>query len=111
MTKLYSYYLLDVGIAYREDVDEVMGILLELAGEIGKDPKYSDHIIDEPVMQGVDRFGESAVTIKFMIKTKADKMLMVKREMLRRIKNKFDQVGIKIPVPRRMVLHGDRENV
>ena len=91
-------------------MDKVMEILLELAGEIGKDPKYSDHIIEEPVMQGVDRFGESAVTIKFMIKTKPDKMLMVKREMLRRIKNKFDQVGIKIPVPRRMVLHGERES-
>jgi moderate conductance mechanosensitive channel len=101
----------DIDVAFEEDVDKVMGILLELAGEIGKDPRYSNHIIDEPVMQGVDGFGESAVTIKFMIKTKPNKMLMVKREMLRRIKNRFDQVGIKIPVPRRIVLHGERENV
>jgi len=101
----------DIDVAFEEDVDKVMGILLELAGEIAKDPRYSDHIIDEPVMQGVDRFGESAVTIKFMIKTKPDMMLIVKREMLRRIKNRFDQVGIKIPVPRRMVLHGERESV
>jgi len=101
----------DIDVAFEEDVDKVMGILLELAGEIAKDPKYSDHIIDEPVMQGVDRFGESAVTIKFMIKTKPNKMLMVKREMLRRIKNRFDQVGIKIPVPRRIVLHGEQESV
>ena len=101
----------DIDVAFEEDVDKVMEILLELAGEIGKDPKYSDHIIEEPVMQGVDRFGESAVTIKFMIKTKPDMMLIVKREMLRRIKNRFDQVGIKIPVPRRMVLHGERESV
>ncbi len=101
----------NIDVAFEEDVDTVMGILLELAREIAKDPKYNDHIIDEPVMQGVDGFGESAVTIKFMIKTKPDKMLMVKREMLRRIKNRFDQVGIKIPVPRRLVLHGERESV
>lgn len=101
----------DIDVAFEEDVDKVMGILLELAGEIAKDPKYSDHIIDEPVMLGVNGFGESSVSIKFMMKTKPDQMFPVKREMLRRIKNRFDQVGIRIPVPRRMVLHGERESV
>jgi len=37
-------------------------------------------------------------------KTKADKRWPVKREMLRRIKNKFDELGIRIPIPRRVVL-------
>lgn len=101
----------DIDVAFEEDVDKVMGILLEVAGELAKDSGYSDHIMDEPVMLGVNGFGESTVTIKFMMKTKPDQMFSVKREMLRRIKNKFDQLGIRIPIPRRMVLHEAQESV
>jgi len=101
----------DIDIAFEEDVDKVMRILLELASAIRKEPEYSDHIIDEPVMLGVNGFGESAVTVRFMMKTKPDKRLLVKREMLRRIKNRFNQVGIKIPIPHRIVLHGEQESV
>ena len=54
-------------------------------------------------MLGVNEFGNAAVTIKFMIKTKADKMWPVRREMLRRIKNKFDETGIQIPILQREV--------
>jgi small-conductance mechanosensitive channel len=42
--------------------------------------------------------------VKFIIKTKADKRWPVRREMLRRIKNKFDELGIRIPIPHRVVL-------
>jgi small-conductance mechanosensitive channel len=101
----------DIDLAFDEDVDKVMGILLEVAGELAKDPEFSERIVDEPVMLGVNGFGESTVTIKFMMKTKPDQKFSVKREMLRRIKNKFDQLGIRIPVPRRMVLHEAQESV
>ena len=52
-------------------------------------------------MLGVDALGDSAVVIKFMIKTRPLKQWNIKREMLRRIKNRFDELGIEIPFPHR----------
>jgi small conductance mechanosensitive channel len=102
-THQWSQAVFDIGIAYKENVDQVMSILMELANGLRKDPEYGSYIIGDPVMLGVEDFGDAAVKIKFLIKTKADKMRPVKREMLRRIKNKFDEMGISIPVPHRVV--------
>ena len=54
-------------------------------------------------MLGVDKFSESGPVIKFMIKTLPDRRFPVKREMMRRIKKRFDELGIEIPVPQRVV--------
>jgi small conductance mechanosensitive channel len=56
-------------------------------------------------MLGVDRLGDSAVVVKFVVKTKPMRQWEVKRELLRRIKRRFDQLGIEIPFPTRTVLH------
>ena len=63
-------------------------------------------MILEPVtMLGVDALGDSAVVIKFYIKTRPLQQWTVKRELLRRIKNRFDELGIEIPFPHRTVFH------
>ena len=62
-------------------------------------------ILETPEMLGLDEFGDSAVVIKFFIKTKPLKQWTVKREMLRRIKRKFDELGIEIPFPHRTIYH------
>jgi small conductance mechanosensitive channel len=59
--------------------------------------------MDDPEMLGVDSFGDSAVVIKFFIKTRPQKQFTIKREMLRRIKHRFDELGIEIPFPHRTV--------
>ena len=46
---------------------------------------------------------ESGVVVKFMVQTRPDKLFVVRRELLRRIKNRFDEEGIKIAVPHRIV--------
>jgi small conductance mechanosensitive channel len=56
-------------------------------------------------MLGVDALGDSAVMIKFFIKTQPLKQWDVKREFLRRIKKTFDEQGIEIPFPHRTVYH------
>ena len=93
----------DIAIAYKEDVDRVMRALLEVAEELRGDPEFKDAITEEPVMLGVDRFAESGPVIKFMMKTAPDQRFRVRREMLRRIKLRFDELGIEIPVPHRVI--------
>jgi small conductance mechanosensitive channel len=102
--------VIDVPISYKENVDRAMDVLLEVAEELRADPEFGPFVTDEPVMLGVDKFTEYGVVIKFMLKTLPDKPFPVRRQMLRRVKNKFDEVGIEISVPYRMLLQpsGDK---
>jgi small-conductance mechanosensitive channel len=101
MTHHWSRAVLEIGVAYKEDVDRVMEVLMQLGRELRHDPKFADLILEDPEMLGVDAFGDSAVVIKFFVKTKPVKQWVVKRELQRRIKNKFDELGIEIPFPHR----------
>jgi len=105
LTHGWSRALFDIGVAYKEDADQVMKVLTELGKELRQDPYYQDLILDDPEMLGVDSFGDSAVVIKFFIKTRPQRQFTVKRELLRRIKRKFDELGIEIPFPHRTVYY------
>lgn len=107
MTMLYSYYLFDIAVAYREDVDEVMAVLKEIAAELQADPTYASDILEPLEMLGVDQFADSAVIIKCRIKTKPMQQWRIGREMNRRIKKTFDIKGIQMPFPHRMIYWGE----
>lgn len=100
----WSQAVFDVGVAYKEDVDYVMQVLLELGREMQNDPVFGNDILQEPEMCGVNEFGDSAVVIRLLLKTKYNRMWPVKREMNRRIKNRFDELGIEIPFPHRTLV-------
>jgi len=105
LTHGWSRAFFDIGVAYREDVDRVMKVLVDLANELRLDPDFNGLILDDPEMLGVDAFADSGVVIKFFIKTKPLQQWKVRRELLRRIKHRFDRLGIEIPFPHRTVYH------
>jgi small conductance mechanosensitive channel len=99
MTKDFSYYLFEVGVAYRENTDEVTQILREIGEEMQADEEYGRLIIEPLDVLGVDKFADSAVIIKARIKTQPIKQWTVGREFNRRMKSRFDELGIEIPFP------------
>jgi small conductance mechanosensitive channel len=105
LTHGWSRALFDVDIAYSEDIDRVMEVLLDLGRELRRDPMFGPLILDDPEMLGVDELADSSVIVKFFLKTRPLQQWTVKREMLRRIKNRFDQLGIEIPYPHQTVHH------
>jgi small conductance mechanosensitive channel len=105
LTHGWSRALIEIGISYKEDVDRVMELLDEMGKELRRDPEFRHMILEQPEMLGLDQFGDSAVVIKFFIKTRPLMQWTVKREMLRRIKKRFDELGIEIPFPHRTVYH------
>jgi small conductance mechanosensitive channel len=111
MTKGYSYYVFNIGVAYREDVDHVMAVLTEIAADLRTDPLYAGDILEPLEMLGLDRFDESAVIIQCRIKTLPIQQWRVGREMNRRIKKTFDAKGIEIPFPQRTIYWGRPEQV
>ncbi len=109
-TKDFSYAVFDIGVAYRESVDHVMEVLREIGREMNRDPYFRRLILEPLDVAGVDQFAESAVVIKARIKTRPLKQWEVGREFNRRVKNRFDELGIQIPFPHQTVYFGaDRE--
>ncbi len=108
-TKGYSQALFDIGVAYKENVDDVMRIMKDIAKEMQKDPYFGKLILENMEMLGVDAFTDSAVIIKCRMKTLPIKQWEVAREYRRRLKNRFDELGIEIPFPHRTLYWGAKQ--
>jgi len=106
-TQDYANAVLEIGVAYKEKVDQVMAVIKELGAEMRNDDYFKKLILEDLEMLGVDSFGESQVTIKFRIKTLPIKQWEVAREFRRRLKNRFDELGVEIPFPHRTIYWGD----
>lgn len=99
MTKEYSRYVFDIGVAYREDVDEVIEVVKQVDEQLRSDPQFSADILEPIEILGLDQFADSAVIIKARTKTKPIKQWAVGREFNRRLKKAFDEKGVEIPFP------------
>ena len=105
MTHTWSRTVFDVSVASKEDVDRVMAEINELGEQIRNEPPYSAVILEPITMLGVDALGDGAVVIKFYIKTRPMHQWTIKRELLRRIKLRFDSLGIEAPFSHRTDLN------
>lgn len=110
LTKNFSYYLLDVGIAYREDPDEVIQHLKAIDQEMNEDDKFKDLTLEPIEILGVDHFGDSAVIIKARLKTLPAKQWVVGREFNRRMKHKFDEHNVEMPFPHQTIYFGENKD-
>ncbi|MBT5459218.1 MAG: mechanosensitive ion channel, partial [Rhodospirillaceae bacterium] len=90
MTKDFSRYVFEVGVAYREDTDTVVEALKQVGDDLLQDEAFKDLIISPLEVLGVDSFGDNAVIIKARITTQPIKQWQVGREFNRRMKKHFD---------------------
>jgi small conductance mechanosensitive channel len=68
---------------------------------------YKNMVLAPLEVLGVDKFADSAVIIKARFKTAPIQQWAVGREMNRRIKKKFDELGIEIPFPHTSIYFGE----
>jgi small conductance mechanosensitive channel len=106
MTKDFSRYLIEAGVAYREDVDEVIDVLKELGEELRKDPEWGPDMLEPIEILGLDRFEDSAVIVRARLITKPARQWSIGREFNRRLKRAFDERNIEIPFPHRTLYMG-----
>ena len=107
LTKEWSAYVFEIGVAYKENTDSVIEIIKKVCESMKEDSKFTKVILEEPEIFGVDKFDDSAVVIKGRIKTKPIRQWEVGREFLRRIKLEFDKNKIEIPFPHRTIYFGE----
>lgn len=106
MTRDYSYYVFDIGVAYKEDTDRVAAAMQEVAEAMRREEAWAPLMLEPLEILGVDKFADSAVILKARIKTLPVKQWAVGRELNRRFKKKFDELGIEIPFPHVSVYFG-----
>lgn len=106
MTKDFSCYVFDIGVAYREDVDDVINTIREVDESLREDPEFKHEILEPMEIFGLDQFADSALIIKARFKTLPLKQWHVAREFNRRLKIKFDEKDIEIPFPHRTLYMG-----
>jgi small-conductance mechanosensitive channel len=107
MTKEWSAYVFEIGVAYKEDTDRVAEIIRGVCDGMRQDSTFGPLILEDPEIYGVDQLGDSAVVIKGRIKTRPIRQWMVGREFLRRVKYAFDEQGIEIPFPHQSIYFGE----
>ncbi len=101
-THTWSRAMIEVGVHYKENINRVVKVLEEVFDELVSDKKYKKSILERPEILGdggVDELGDSAVKFTIICKVKPAEQWTIARQLRKRIKEKFDQVGIEIPYP------------
>ena len=106
----FAFAVIDIGVAYREDVDEVYAVMREVGAALRADPEFAGKIDDDLEIAGVDNWKDSAVVIRCRFKVKPLEQWGVRRAYLYRLKKAFDAADIEIPYPHLTVYAGhDKE--
>ncbi len=104
MSRGFAQAVVDIGVGYGEDLDRVMDVMRVVGSALRADAKFSERILDELEVAGVERWDDSAVVIRARFRVAPLEQWTVKREYLKRLKRAFDEAGIEIPFPQ-MRLH------
>ena len=95
--------VVDVDVAYDEDISRVRDLLLSAANNLFSSPENAALIIEEPEVWGVEALSADSVVVRLVVKTVPLKQWKVARLLREAIKDAFDSAGIEIPFPQRTV--------
>jgi small conductance mechanosensitive channel len=104
----WSRYILDVRVAYGENLDYVIETLREIGKGLSGDKNYESLILEPMDVLGVDSFGPSEVVVRCLLKTLPQKQWGAGRELRKRIISGLIDRGIEIPYQNVSVFPGRR---
>lgn len=102
MTRDWSQVALRVVVAYSEPSDKVVKLLREAGEGVRHDPAFSEDIVSDVDVPGLDRVGNGEAEYLMLLKTRPNKQFGVSRELRRRIKECFEKNGIQAAGPGRV---------
>ena len=104
-SQVWSRAVLDVDVSYQTDIAHATEVIKRSAQTMCDDKEFSEAILSDPEVWGVENLGMDSVTIRLVLKTAPHDQLKVTRELRARIKAAFDDAGIEIPFAQRTIWH------
>ena len=98
-TRSYAYSVMDISVSYKEDVSRVCEVLKQIANEMRQDPELKENILEDIEIAGLERFADSAITIRARMMVVAKYQNPIRREFQARVKVAFEREKIVIPYP------------
>jgi small conductance mechanosensitive channel len=95
----WSTGIVDVAVAYTEDVPRVQELIRATAEEMCEDEAWREKILEDPRVAGVESVTGASVTIRVIVKCAPNEHHAVQRELRERIKTAFDREGVQVPIP------------
>ncbi|MBS3732398.1 MAG: mechanosensitive ion channel [Desulfobacterales bacterium] len=108
-TRSFGYAVVEVGFAYRENVDEVVSVVQQVAAEMRQEPELNEGMLSDLQILGLIELGDSSVVVRTRFKTLPFMRWRLERDFRRRIKNRFDELGIEIPYPHQTIYFGENK--
>ena len=102
-TRDWARVVVDVGVAYEENLDRALRILEEGAAAFAQDPVFEADLLEPPQVLGVHSLGDSAVMVRIMVKTQPSKQWAAGRALRKSLLVTCEQEGVSLPYPRQGV--------
>jgi small conductance mechanosensitive channel len=93
-TRVFAQPVIDVAVAYDQDVDRAMEAMLDELSKLEDDPEWGPVLRGPAEMLGIEDFGASGVVLRGRLTSDGHRRAEVRREALLRIKKRFDAEGI-----------------
>ena len=107
MTREFATPVIEVTVAYREDLDEALAVIRELGNAMRAEPEWADKIVADTEIIGVERWAESGVILRARLRVVPPiQQWNVKREFLKRLKKAYEARGIEVGLPRLTIYPG-----
>ncbi len=106
----FSYSVCDMGIAYRENVEDAKQAMHDAFDMLMEDAEIAEFIIAPLEWFGINSFGDNAVVLRARIKTVPGKQWAVGRAYNGYLKTVFDERGIEIPFPQQTIWLGEAKD-
>jgi small conductance mechanosensitive channel len=105
--KGFAFHVADIGIAYREDVDEAKALMFEAFDDLKASDEQGKNVLGAMEWFGVNELGDNAVVLRARIRTRPGAQWGVGRLYNEKVKKRFDAAGVEIPFPQRTLWFGE----
>lgn len=96
-SQLWSIAIVDVAVAYTADLTVVQDLLDRTAREVCSDELWSDDVLDDPEVLGVESLGPESVTLRLRVKTHPGRQWALQRALRERIRLALSEAEIPLP--------------